>query len=147
MIKVNEVMNVHLITIGENSTIAEARQIMHEKHIRHIPVLNDTGKLVGLVTQRDVLKAEVALLGDDINQNVLSGPIQEILTRNVAYVHPEDSLRAAGLSLQKHKYGCLPVVKDEKLVGIITDSDFVGVAIDLIEQMDLEEEFNQDESY
>jgi predicted transcriptional regulator len=49
-------------------------------------------------------------------------------------------LRTAAMYMQAHKYGCLPVVSDNKLVGIITDSDFIAIAINLIEQAELNEE-------
>ena len=61
-----------------------------------------------------------------------------MLARKPASSH--DSLRQAALFLQSHKYGCLPVVAGERLVGIITDSDFISIAINLLEQVELAEE-------
>jgi CBS domain-containing protein len=62
------------------------------------------------------------------------------MIRDVTVIHKEDSLRKAALYLQTHKYGCLPVVVDDRLVGIITDSDFIDIAINLIEQVEVSEE-------
>ena len=56
------------------------------------------------------------------------------MTEGILTTHPKYSLRAAGLTLQKHKHGCLPIIDNGALVEIITDSDFVGVAINLIEE-------------
>jgi CBS domain-containing protein len=64
------------------------------------------------------------------------------MTEDILTTHPKDSLRAAGLTLQKHKYGCLPVIENGSLVGIITDSDYVGVAINLIEEHDAFEDID-----
>ena len=60
-------------------------------------------------------------------------PVTRFMTADVATVSPEAGLREAALYLQKHKFGCLPVVKSGALVGIITESDFVEVAINLLE--------------
>ena len=61
------------------------------------------------------------------------------MTRDVQTIHEEVSLLNAGIFLNKHGYGCLPVVKDGKLTGIITDSDFVGIAISFLDQAEATE--------
>jgi CBS domain-containing protein len=61
------------------------------------------------------------------------------MTTDLSVVHEQMNLREAALRLQAHRYGCLPVVSRGKLIGIITDSDFVAVAINLLEQLDLTE--------
>lgn len=115
---------------------------MSERGIRHIPIVGDNNELIGLVTQRDLLKAGTSSLGRDQIQQIdeASIPVEQIMTKNVSFVHPKDALRVAGLKLQKEKFGCLPVVENNQIVGIITDTDFVGVAIDLIEHMDIVED-------
>jgi CBS domain-containing protein len=96
--------------------------------------------VVGLVTHRDVLSASESILKDDsATQNETEITIEEFMTNGVTTVDSLASLREAALFLQKHKYGCLPVVTDGKLKGIITDSDFVAVAIDLLEQAEAAE--------
>jgi len=140
MITVKEIMTTELVTLKQSDSIESAREIMSNKGIRHIPVVEDSGKLIGLVTQRDVLRASKSTL--ESNQQIDDSKvlIKQIMTENVSFSHPKDSLRVAGIELQKGKYGCLPVVENEQLVGIITDTDFVGVAIDLIEHMDFAED-------
>jgi len=136
MITINEFMTTEPCTLRDTNTINEARKIMTEKHIRHIPITNSEGYVLGLVTQRDVLAATEPALNDAKADTILS----EIMIRNVSIVHPSDSLRQAALYLQEHKYGCLPVVSDDVLVGIITDSDFIAIAINLLEQAELTED-------
>jgi CBS domain-containing protein len=58
------------------------------------------------------------------------------MVRNVATINEHASVRQAALFLEKHRIGCLPVVSSGKLVGIITDTDFVAVAINLLEQLE-----------
>ena len=115
MITIDEFMTTEPCTLRDTNTINEARQIMTEKHIRHIPITNSENNVLGLVTQRDILAATEPALNDAKANTSLS----EIMIQNVSVVHPSDSLRQAALYLQEHKYGCLPVVSDDALVGII----------------------------
>lgn len=140
MIKVNEVMSNHVITLAPDDNLQNAKELMSANTIRHIPIVSNTMDVVGLVSQRDVLKATASSVDNDHTINESSVPIAKIMTANIKTIHPDERLLAAGLLMEKHKYGCLPVVNDSKLVGIITDTDFVGVAINLIEQMEHYEE-------
>ena len=138
MIKVEEFMTSELLTMGESDTVEDARRVMTEKNIRHIPVTDGDGGLLGLVTQRDILAAtqpETTQQGGGATAR-----LSDIMIKDVSVIHNTDSLRTAAMYMQTHKYGCLPVVSDGHLVGIITDSDFIAIAINLIEQADLSEE-------
>ena len=148
MFSVAEVMNTELITLAEDNTVKDARELMSAHHIRHIPVVNGSNRLLGLVSQRDVLAAADSTLlvspGDAEAQEAFV-PVSSVMTVSVNTIEETANLRGAALYMQKHKIGCLPVVRGENLVGIITDSDFVSVAINLMEQMEeLEpEEFDE----
>ncbi len=150
MITIDEFMTTDPCTLRDTDTINDARQIMTEKHIRHIPITNSENHLLGLVTQRDVLAAtEPVLLSSDNSDSVEAKAdirLSDIMIRNVRVVHQSDSLRQAALYLQAHKYGCLPVVSDDSLVGIITDSDFIAIAINLLEQAELSEDIPEVET-
>ena len=136
MITVDELMTAEPYTLRETDTLRTARQLMTEKHIRHIPITDDNNRLFGLITQRDVLQA-----ADSDNETRL----EQIMIQDVSVIAGTDSARSAAIHLQQHKYGCLPVVGDDnQVVGIITDSDFVGVAINLLEQVEIAED--QDDS-
>lgn len=143
MITVSEVMSTQVTTLDVSASIAMAKEIMKEEDIRHIPIVNEQQYPIGIITQRDILKAQSSKLphdkAEDIDESQVS--VSDIMTQKVAYTYPEEPLRSAGLKIQKHRFGCLPVMQNDQLVGIITDTDFVGVAIDLIEQMDLSEDF------
>ncbi len=138
MITIEEFMTPEPCTLRETDSIDDARKVMTEKHIRHIPVTDNDNHMLGLVTQRDILAAtepvNVSHEGDsDIR-------LSDIMIRNVSSIHKTGSLRQAAMYLQSHKYGCLPVVSDDRLVGIITDTDFIAIAINLLEQVELFEE-------
>jgi len=143
MMIVADMMTTELYTLKETESVYDARKLMVEKNIRHIPILNDAGGLVGLVTQRDLFAISLSKLTDlrdeqraEFGQSVR---LRDIMTTDLSVVHEQMNLREAALRLQAHRYGCLPVVSRGKLIGIITDSDFVAVAINLLEQLDLTE--------
>ena len=111
---------------------------MASGNFRHVPILDPQGGLLGLVSQRDLLAAAgSSLFGEDRED---SGEdyiaLEAIMTEQVTTVDRSASLRGAALLLQQHKLGCLPVVEDGRLIGIVTDADFVGVAINLLEQLE-----------
>lgn len=137
MITVDEIMSIELRTLSEDNTLADAQKIMSDAHIHHIPITNGDNSLKGLVSHRDVLAATESQLSEaTLAQNAREVPVSEFMTRDVATVDPRANLRQAAIYLQKHKYGCLPVVEGGSLVGIVTDSDFVSVAINLLEQIE-----------
>jgi CBS domain-containing protein len=137
MITVDEIMSIELRTLSEENTLADAQKIMSDARIHHIPITNGNNSLKGLVSHRDVLAATESQLSDaTLAQNASDVPVSEFMTRDVATVDPRANLRQAAVYLQKHKYGCLPVVEGGALVGIVTDSDFVTVAINLLEQIE-----------
>ena len=139
MLTVAEIMTREPHTLGPDDSLASARQMMAEHHIRHIPVLSGDGSLIGLVSQRDVLAAE-----DSTVLNEAGGPdsrdqyvaISSIMTTPVQTVEEHADLRGTAMHIQKNKLGCLPVLNEGQLVGIITDSDFVAIAINLMEQLE-----------
>lgn len=144
MITVDEMMTANPHTLRETDSLHDAWHVMTEKHIRHIPIIDEAGNLKGLVTQRDILAAtDPSLLNDaasEQGQKSSSIPLSELMIRDVTTIHQSDHLRQAALYMQSHKHGCVPVVADGRLVGILTDSDFVSIAINLLEQVELLEE-------
>ena len=136
MFSIDAIMSTNLITVPPSATLAEARSLMHEHRIHHIPVMDDDN-IVGLITLTNVLAATDSFLRDDgtrIHADEIG--IGDAMVTDVATVDVNASLRHAALFLEKHKIGCLPVLDGETLVGIITDTDFVAVAINLLEQIE-----------
>lgn len=128
MLDISEIMTPRhsLVIISPESTVDEARRAMTAHAIRHLPVLDASGALVGLVSQTDVLVA-----GHRGRQLV-----REIMVQELDTVDERSNVRHAGLLMFRRKRSCLPVTRDGELRGIVTDSDFLGVAIALMEQLE-----------
>ena len=137
MFSIDAIMSTNLITVGPSSSLADARELMQTNRIHHLPVVADDGDLVGLVTLTNVLAATDSFLRDDDSRiHAADIKIKDVMVTDLATVDESASLRQAALFIEKHKIGCLPVVSQSKLKGIITDSDFVAVAINLLEQLE-----------
>ncbi|CAM4129854.1 MULTISPECIES: CBS domain-containing protein [Vibrio] len=135
MIKIVDLMTRNPYTLLRSNTLADAQKLMTEHEVRHVPVVDVDDKLLGLVTHRDILAAQDSNLqaGAESNNYTLHTPLNQAMSKNVITVSPYAGLKESALMIQKRKVGCLPVVENGKLVGIITDSDFVTIAINLLE--------------
>jgi CBS domain-containing protein len=138
MLTVAEIMTREPYTLGPDDNLADARQLMTEHHIRHIPIVSPDGSLIGVITQRDVLAAGGSKLitkgEEDSKERYVA--LSSIMTTPVQSVDEQAGLRGTAMHLQKNKLGCLPVLREDKVVGIITDSDFIAIAINLMEQLE-----------
>jgi CBS domain-containing membrane protein len=151
MLTVAEIMTREPYTLGPDDTLPTARQLLAEHHIRHIPIVSADGALLGVVSQRDVLAAgDTSVLnrnGGGALENYVA--LSSIMSTPVQTADESASLRGAALHLLKNKVGCLPVLRKGRLVGIITDSDFVAIAVNLMEQLEAaepdEEDFGEDD--
>lgn len=140
MFTIESIMTTELITVPPSASLAEARSLMQENRIHHLPVVTEDDTLVGLLTLTDVLAATDSKLRDsDSRIHAADICIREVMVTDVITVDDRASLRQAALFIEKHKIGCLPVLSDGKLRGIITDTDFVAVAINLLEQLEMSE--------
>lgn len=114
-----DLMTTDVVTMKPRHLLKRAAEEVRLGRIRHFPVVDDHGVLVGLVTQRDLLAA-----GSDLDR-----PIAEIMQRDIKTVSPTTSACETAYLLLRHDIGCVPVTDaDGKLVGIVTDTDFVRVA-------------------
>ncbi|MEN8132264.1 MAG: CBS domain-containing protein [Pseudomonadota bacterium] len=133
-------MTNDLVTLKDTCSVADARRIMGEEHIRHLPIINEAGDLVGVLSQKDVLAAMVSVLAD-MDQNAIDTmeaaiPIRELMTTAMTTIQEDSRLRDAGLTLLELKLGCLPVLSNGRLVGILTETDFIKLAVYLLDQVD-----------
>ncbi len=139
MLHVGELMTRKPVTITEGSTLAEARGAMERLRIRHLPVLDQDGKFAGLVTHRDILAFTISRLADidtatqdEIDQGIQAG---EVMRRGVKTAQPAMTVREAAQIMLDNKYGCLPVLEDGAVVGILTEADFIKLTIGLIDEL------------
>jgi len=135
-LKVADIMSREVVTLTEDDTLADARTCMERGRVRHLPVLRD-GKLVGLVTHRDMLAASFSVfsqVSEQEERRVLAQvPVAELM-HDVVTATPEMSVREAARVLLDNRFGCLPVVDgDGTLVGIVTEADFLRLAVRMLE--------------
>lgn len=136
MLKVKDIMTDEVFVLHATQTLELVRSLMRIKHVRHVPIVEPDNTFVGLMTHRDLLAQTISHLAevDDEEQEYLDRHIHimNIMKRDVITAEPEmDVCKAIGLLLE-HKYGCLPVLEDGKLVGIVTEADFMKLTLDLL---------------
>jgi len=138
---VKHLMTSPVVSLFAEQTLPLAEDIMRFKHIRHLPVIDDDGFLLGLVSHRDLLRASISsltgLTQDQRRARQEDVRVRDLMTRDVWTVRPDTLATAAGKTLADHRFGCLPVVDEhERVVGIITERDFLKYATRMIEDAD-----------
>jgi len=132
---VRKKMKKDLATVTKDERMTVAKKIMKDKNIRHLPVV-DGKKLIGLVTNMDIRKAEASpatsLEIRELHYLLDKLTVGEIMTRNVITISPDVSIEEAAILLHDNKIGCLPVVEDGNLVGIISENDIMEILIDVM---------------
>jgi acetoin utilization protein AcuB len=132
---VRKKMKKDLITITKDERMTTAKKILKEKNIRHLPVV-DGKRLIGLVSNMDIRKAEASpatsLEIRELHYLLDKLTVGEIMTRNVITISPDISVEEATTLLHDNKIGCLPVVEDGNLVGILTENDVMDILIEVM---------------
>ena len=126
--KVKDIMIKEVATLDVNDELSLANDIMRLGRIRHLPVV-DGHHLVGIISERDLFRSSLAqALGygtRDTREMMKNLRIKDIMVAQVITVTPETSLRDAVKIMVDHKIGCLPVVEQDRLVGLITETDIL----------------------
>ncbi len=128
-VRVEDVMSSPPITVTEDTTVYQAALIMSENNIGSLVVVDENGSLLGIVTERDIVRKVVAKAADPRRVRV-----GEIMTRNPYYVTSDDSIVRAAELMGEHNIGHLPVLDPEtlKVVGVVSKRDIVRIAPDLL---------------
>ncbi len=138
MAKVHEVMTSSPLMIQADASLYDARRVMAENHVRHLPVCNEHGELVGLFTQRDLLACTVSVLAEvdqqAQNELELGIPVREVMTTDIACVQQHSNVSEAIEYFLEHNHSCLPVLEGEELVGILTEVDFIKLSKQLLDR-------------
>ncbi len=144
MLKVKDIMTTDIFTLKETDNLALARSVMNLARIRHIPIVAEDMRFMGLLTHRDILGATVSKLAELDSQTQeeldMGIPVMEIMNPRVKTISGNDSLKDAAKILLEHKFGCLPVVENGILVGIITEADFLNLTISLLDALQQEKD-------
>ena len=129
MLRVRDSMTRDVITLGPEASAAEAWAVCKEHNIRHLPIVQE-GQLVGLVSDRDLRDVRG---GEDRESDTPRWVhLGDMMTRKVVTIHPLDTIEHAAREIYDRKIGCLPVVADDELVGIITSADMMRTLIEMV---------------
>jgi len=136
---VKDLMSSPVFSLKESDSLHSARSLMNLQRIRHIPIVTVDNVFTGLITHRDILSATISQLADldpETQKEIDSGiPIREIMRTDIATIASDAPLKDAAQILLNHKYGCLPVVEEGQLIGILTEADFLRLTIKLMDAL------------
>jgi len=122
------------VSVDENDSMKKAMDLLKERDIRHLPVLKDGEKLVGIVTERDIKQASpspaTALEIREIYYLLDKVKVKQIMTRRPYTISSTAPIEEAALIMREKKIGCLPVVDAGRLVGILTETDLLDAFIE-----------------
>ena len=131
MTRVKDVMTPDVTTLQRNEKLTLADDVMNLGRIRHLPVLDDDGEeVVGIVSQRDLFRGALAQAlgyGQRARRKLLDTLfVKDVMATDVLTTTPDTPLAEAARVLMERKIGCLPVIEHGRLVGILTEGDFVA---------------------
>ena len=133
---VRERMSAEPVTITVSASITEALRTMRQHNVRRLPVLDENGALIGIVSEKDLLYASpspaTSLSIYEMHDMLSRLRVTELMTADPVTVTPDTLLEEAALIMADSKFGGLPVVKDGELVGIITETDIFVVFLELL---------------
>lgn len=134
---VEDLMTADPLSLHRAATLKDAHDLMREKNIRHIPVIDEQGMLVGMLTQKVMMAAVIGLLAKygatALERKEKQQLVADLMLTDFATVTAEQSLAEVAAFFVKNRHGCLPVVTAEnKLIGILTSSDFVRLSAELL---------------
>jgi CBS domain-containing protein len=127
---VAQVMTKDLFTVRPDDVVDLAASLMEWQHIRYVPVEDEQGRLVGLLSHRSLLRPLVRGLQGDAT----TVAVRDVMRTDLVTVSPETTTVEAIDRMRRNKVGCLPVVKDGRLVGIVTEHDFIELSAVLLDR-------------
>lgn len=130
-LRVEQYMITDLYTVNEDELIELVAFVMDKYNVRHVPVEDTNHRLVGLVSYRSLLRL---LAKGELNDTSLNRPVKDIMIHDLVTVTPETTTLEAIHLMRAKGVPILPVVKSEKLVGVIAESDFMPIASRLLEE-------------
>ncbi|WP_396219692.1 CBS domain-containing protein [Gemmatimonas sp.] len=123
-------MTTKVFTIQPGKHLRAVEEIMKWAHVRHVPVVDDHGRLVGIVSHRDLMGAAISTLQVRIAevermQHNAAIEVRQIMHVPIATIRPDERVQRAAHLMRSLRIGCLPVLEDQHLVGIVTEADLL----------------------
>jgi len=124
--RVRDIMAEKIVTISADDRLSTVEDIMTLGGVRHMPVVR-AGRLVGVVSERDLLRASLSNLtafGSEQRRAFLQAvEIKRVMSAPPVVIHPDATPEEAALMMAEKKIGCLPVIEDDELIGLVTETD------------------------
>jgi acetoin utilization protein AcuB len=137
-VKVRDAMSRPAVIFRQDMTLGAAVKAMRTRKIRHAPVVNDKGDLVGIVTDRDlrqaVLEPALAEEMEALSRTLRTRTVKDVMTWGVTAVKPETEIREAARLMHSNKIGALPVMQNGKVAGMLTSSDVLKTLIQILDE-------------
>lgn len=139
MFTVSDFMTPAPICLQDKNSLYKGRTTMKKHGIRHIPIIReDDGKFAGILTQKVVLSNAISIINtqgmEHLEEAEKSLSIETVMDTDVVTVEPDTPLLDAARFFKANRHGCIAVLKDHVVVGIITSGDFVKFAINVLER-------------
>ncbi len=128
---IEDIMVKDVITLQKNATLQQAIDLVKQKKIRHIPIVDDDQGLIGLLCDVDIRSATPSIYHLEEYKEDLLKPISDIMITDIYTAHPLDFVEEIAFVFYEQKISCMPVISDNKLVGIITETDLLHTYVEL----------------
>lgn len=128
---VEEIMTKDVVTLKTTDSIDLAHEILTKNHFHHIPIVDDDFSVIGIISDRDVRDALPSVFQKELDLPVMNKTVSEIMKTNVFTIHPLEFVEDVSSIFYENEISCLPVTKEGKLVGIVTDKDMLNTLIQL----------------
>jgi acetoin utilization protein AcuB len=129
-------MSRNPVTISTDAPITEALKVMRMNSVRRLPVLDDAGRMVGIVSEKDLLYASPSSASSlsiyEMHYMLSQLKVTEVMTTDVTTISPDTPLEEAARIMADNKIGGLPVLQDGQLIGIITETDIFKVFLEML---------------
>ncbi|WP_100405130.1 acetoin utilization AcuB family protein [Bacillus solitudinis] len=129
---IDEIMNRRIITLTTDATIQDAIEILANFRIRHILVVDELEKMVGIISDRDIRDVSPSIFHSNEHKEDFQKPVSSIMKTEVISAHPLDFVEEISTLFYEHHIGCLPIIEDEKIVGIVTETDLLHTLVVLM---------------
>ena len=130
---VGRIMHTDLVTVTQDTTLVQARDIINEKQIKHLLVVDKKEALIGIISDRDLKQSwaspATALSAHELNYLLVKLTVDMIMVKKIITIQPGTTIERAAQIMQENRISAIPVIEDKKLVGIITTTDVMEVLL------------------
>lgn len=128
---VEEIMKTDVITCPNDKPLYYALQVMKEQKIRHLPIVNAKEELVGIIAERNIKDALPSKIEQTSVERLFSKPVTDFMVSNVITAHRLDFVEDLAATLYERKIGCIPIIENKRVIGIITETDMLYTLVQL----------------